>query len=292
MDNPGTYSWEDKFRPRKPRFFNRVHTGFEWNKYNQTHYEYVWLSQRSRPWLTLLSSAPTTLLQRLFRVTNSTSSTRILCKCSKTVLQFARLRTDSYSNCRSDKTKTPSYKFVRTKDDPDTCLLVFTAGPPYEDIAFRIVDKEWEYSHKRLVSDYFINPCLRLMRRLLYRSLSQQRLQEFVRPRSVTAVLQLQATILQVSGLSRYRHPKRSVLTWAILEITESKAVLFERAGRFASCVLETSRGGLLLYNCSVTRRICVMLLAFSRLHYQAHKHDSCAVGGDTGLNCCKRELV
>jgi hypothetical protein len=25
----------------------------------------------------------------------------------------------------------------------------FSAGPPYEDIAFRIVNKEWEYSHKR-----------------------------------------------------------------------------------------------------------------------------------------------
>ncbi len=31
--------WSDKYRPRKPRFFNRVHTGFEWNKYNQTHYD-------------------------------------------------------------------------------------------------------------------------------------------------------------------------------------------------------------------------------------------------------------
>jgi hypothetical protein len=49
----------------------------------------------------------------------------------------------------SDKTQTPSYRFVRDKADPDTCLLVFTAGPPYEDIAFKIVDKEWEYSHKR-----------------------------------------------------------------------------------------------------------------------------------------------
>nr|XP_036216135.1 cactin isoform X3 [Bactrocera oleae] len=29
----------DKYRPRKPRYFNRVHTGFEWNKYNQTHYD-------------------------------------------------------------------------------------------------------------------------------------------------------------------------------------------------------------------------------------------------------------
>ncbi len=34
------YSWHDKFRPRKPRFFNRVHTGYEWNKYNQTHYDH------------------------------------------------------------------------------------------------------------------------------------------------------------------------------------------------------------------------------------------------------------
>ena len=23
-----------------PRYFNRVHTGFEWNKYNQTHYDF------------------------------------------------------------------------------------------------------------------------------------------------------------------------------------------------------------------------------------------------------------
>ena len=29
------YSWSDKYRPRKPRFFNRVKTGYEWNKYNQ-----------------------------------------------------------------------------------------------------------------------------------------------------------------------------------------------------------------------------------------------------------------
>lgn len=27
-----SYTWEDKYRARKPRYFNRVHTGFEWNK--------------------------------------------------------------------------------------------------------------------------------------------------------------------------------------------------------------------------------------------------------------------
>lgn len=26
--------------PRKPNYFNRVHTGYEWNKYNQTHYDH------------------------------------------------------------------------------------------------------------------------------------------------------------------------------------------------------------------------------------------------------------
>lgn len=40
---PTSYNWEDKYRPRKPRYFNRVHTGYEWNKYNQTHYEYMFL---------------------------------------------------------------------------------------------------------------------------------------------------------------------------------------------------------------------------------------------------------
>ena len=34
------YKWADKYKPRKPRFFNRVHTGYEWNKYNQTHYDF------------------------------------------------------------------------------------------------------------------------------------------------------------------------------------------------------------------------------------------------------------
>lgn len=41
ISRPTSYNWEDKYRPRKPRYFNRVHTGYEWNKYNQTHYEYV-----------------------------------------------------------------------------------------------------------------------------------------------------------------------------------------------------------------------------------------------------------
>jgi hypothetical protein len=33
------YWWHDKYRPRKPKYFNRIRTGYEWNKYNQIHYD-------------------------------------------------------------------------------------------------------------------------------------------------------------------------------------------------------------------------------------------------------------
>merc|ERR1712224_410258 len=33
------YWWLDRFKLRKPKYFNRVHTGYEWNRYNQTHYD-------------------------------------------------------------------------------------------------------------------------------------------------------------------------------------------------------------------------------------------------------------
>ena len=31
----------------------------------------------------------------------------------------------------------------------DVCILRIKGGPPYEDIAFKIVNQEWETSHKR-----------------------------------------------------------------------------------------------------------------------------------------------
>ncbi|EYB95881.1 hypothetical protein Y032_0155g3068 [Ancylostoma ceylanicum] len=34
-----SHLWSDKYRPRKPTYLNRVQTGFDWNKYNQTHYD-------------------------------------------------------------------------------------------------------------------------------------------------------------------------------------------------------------------------------------------------------------
>lgn len=82
LPNPETYSWEDKYRPRKPRYLNKVHTGYEWNKYNQTHYEYALSSPRMAK-LTELSLVRTTLLPKLCRDTSLIYSTPISSKARR-----------------------------------------------------------------------------------------------------------------------------------------------------------------------------------------------------------------
>lgn len=104
-----TYTWQDKYRPRKPRYFNRVHTGYEWNKYNQTHYD--------------TDNPPPKVVQGY---------------------KFNIFYPDLI-----DKTKAPTFQIIKDKSNPDIAVIKFTAGPPYEDIAFNIVNKEWEHSHKK-----------------------------------------------------------------------------------------------------------------------------------------------
>lgn len=103
------YWWHDKYRPRKPKYFNRVHTGYEWNKYNQTHYDH--------------DNPPPKIVQGY---------------------KFNIFYPDLV-----DKSKAPNYTIDKDGDSAETCIIRFHAGPPYEDIAFRIVNKEWEYSHKK-----------------------------------------------------------------------------------------------------------------------------------------------
>ncbi|KAI9335166.1 mid region of cactin-domain-containing protein [Zopfochytrium polystomum] len=107
--NKTAYLWQDKYRPRKPRYFNRVHTGFEWNKYNQTHYD--------------SDNPPPKVVQGY---------------------KFNIFYPDLI-----DKSKAPTYKIERDDGFPDTVILRFKASAPYEDVAFRIVNREWEYSHKK-----------------------------------------------------------------------------------------------------------------------------------------------
>jgi hypothetical protein len=108
LDQP-MYVWSDKYRPRKPRYFNRVHTGFEWNKYNQTHYD--------------LDNPPPKVVQGY---------------------KFNIFYPDLI-----DKSVTPRYTITPCRDNTDFAILRISSGPPYEDIAFKIVNREWEYSYKR-----------------------------------------------------------------------------------------------------------------------------------------------
>jgi hypothetical protein len=104
----GNYTWQDKYRPRKPRYFNRVRAGYDWNKYNQTHYDF--------------DNPPPKVVQGY---------------------KFNVFYPDLI-----DATKTPQF-FLEPADSDEFCIIRFHAGPPYEDIAFKIINREWNRSRKR-----------------------------------------------------------------------------------------------------------------------------------------------
>ena len=96
------YSWADKYRPRKPKYFNRVNTGFEWNRYNQTHYDYD-------------TPPPKVVTGYKFNI---------------------------YYPDLIDKRSVPTYNVFTDTNNPEYCTLIISSGPPYEDIAFKIVNKK------------------------------------------------------------------------------------------------------------------------------------------------------
>jgi hypothetical protein len=102
-----SYAWQEKYLPRKPRFFNRVRTGYDWNKYNQTHYDHD-------------NPPPKTVQGYKFNI---------------------------FYPDLIDKTKTPTFVLEPTKSN-EFCIIRFRAGPPYEDVAFKIINREWNRSRK------------------------------------------------------------------------------------------------------------------------------------------------
>ncbi|KAM0720238.1 hypothetical protein Q7P37_004374 [Cladosporium fusiforme] len=120
VETKNKHTWPSDVRARKPQYFNRAILGYEWNKYNQTHYDH--------------DNPPPKVVQGY---------------------KFNVLYPDLL-----DKTRAPTYKIEREggrrrgevtakAGEDDTCIIRFVAGAPYEDIAFRIVDREWDYSAKR-----------------------------------------------------------------------------------------------------------------------------------------------
>jgi hypothetical protein len=125
------FQFGDKLRPRKPKYYNRVKTGFEWTKYNQIHYDY--------------DNPPPKVVQGY---------------------KFTIFYPDLI-----DPTKAPGFSIEKT-ESPDFVILRFHAGPPYIDIAFRIVNKEWSVAPKHGYKCLFARGVLYLwfnFKRLRYR---------------------------------------------------------------------------------------------------------------------------
>jgi hypothetical protein len=61
-----------------------------------------------------------------------------------------------------NKNSTPQYTITPCADNKDFGILRFRAGPPYEDIAFKIVNREWEYSYKKGFRCQFHNNIMQL----------------------------------------------------------------------------------------------------------------------------------
>uniref|UniRef100_A0A0N5A2H9 Splicing factor Cactin n=1 Tax=Parastrongyloides trichosuri TaxID=131310 RepID=A0A0N5A2H9_PARTI len=103
-------TWTNKtVQAKKPKYTNIVRTGYDWNRYNRTHFTF--------------EDPPPKIVQG-YRFT---------------ILYDELL----------DKTKTPQFTVTPDPNDEEFATITFKAGPPYMDIAFKIVNREWQVLHKR-----------------------------------------------------------------------------------------------------------------------------------------------
>lgn len=129
---PVSYPWSDRWKPRKPRFYNLVRMNYEWNKYNQTHYD------RDNP--------PPKVVQGY--------------------------RFNIFYPELADPSKAPTFRLERDistsgavleeEEEEPTRLLRFIAGPPYEEIVFRIQNEPWDVMNRLGYRSVFENGVLRL----------------------------------------------------------------------------------------------------------------------------------
>jgi hypothetical protein len=98
---------DDKYRPRKPRFFNRVKSGYDWNRYNQAHYDHD-------------NPPPKTVQGYKFNI---------------------------FYPDLIDRQRAPQFT-LEAAANREFAIIRFSAGPPYEDVAFQIVNREWDKGRK------------------------------------------------------------------------------------------------------------------------------------------------
>jgi hypothetical protein len=118
---PVLEEWMKKFKARKPKFFNRIKTGYDWNRYNLSHFDNT--------------NPPPKIVQGY--------------------------KFNIFYPYLIDKTKAPQF-YLEPEENTETCIIRFHAGPPYEDIAFRIVNREWDFSDRNGFKCFFDKGILHL----------------------------------------------------------------------------------------------------------------------------------
>ena len=101
------FHWLSKYTPLKPVFFNKVKMGFDWNQFNQVHYD------AKNPPPKVIQGYRFNLFYPELRISRSD---RRLRRCGEMM------------TCR----------LVPDKEDDNWCTIRFHAGAPYEDVAFRV----------------------------------------------------------------------------------------------------------------------------------------------------------
>ena len=91
-----------------PKFFNIIKAGFEWNKYNQTHYD--------------ADNPPPKVVQGY-----------------KFNVFYPELL---------NKLSTPQFYLENIPGNKDEVLIKFKASEPYADLVFKIINKEWDVSER------------------------------------------------------------------------------------------------------------------------------------------------
>lgn len=131
----------------KPRYFNRVMLGYDWSKYNQAHFT---------------SENPPPKIVQGYKF-NIFYPDLINAK-----------KAPSYKIIRDEAGKSIEHREALAAGESNTCIIKFQAQAPYQDIAFRIVDRQWDNSSHRGAGfkSRFENGVLQLhfrFRKLFYR---------------------------------------------------------------------------------------------------------------------------
>ena len=116
------YRSDSSISPRLPKFYNKVKSGVVWNKYAQTHFD-----EDNPP--------PKQVLGYKFSI---------------------------FYPDLVDASKAPRYKLEACETSTQHIILRFMAGAPYEDLAFKILNKEWDLDRRSGFSCQFERRVLQL----------------------------------------------------------------------------------------------------------------------------------